>query len=322
MADISNTGQPSTQNYFIGRGSVYLAELANGAPQPWRFVGSVADLNIEADTSVIEHFTATTFARTKDAEVISQLSLNFNLTFDEWMYENLSEFFLGSTSTYDQTGGATVTPTGASGTPGAGSQFVFPGGGSGLQDKRVAGKYYDLYLNDDDDLILCGSGEGLSHEQRVYKIDPSYLRISGNTEGNGWSYDANTGQIYIEPGGSVDTDIQSALTSNPTAARHYLSLGYFNSTAGDVALPSFSASEMSAITSDQKTLAVKFIALNGNVQGEKHEIVLHQAKIRPQGSLGLINEDEFGQITLEGSLERNTKVDPDGGGYVTIRKIS
>ena len=105
--------------------------------------------------------------------------------------------------------------------------------------------------------------------------------------------------------GAVDSDIYKAFAVEYTGA-----------------LPTYVVSEMSAVTSDQKNLAVKFIAINGNVQGEKHEIVLHQVKIRPQGSLGLINEDEYGQITLEGSVERNADVDPDGGGYITIRKIS
>lgn len=314
MADISSTGQSSTQNYFIGRGSVYLAELVNGTPQAWRAVGNVADLNVEADTSVIEHFSSQTFARTKDAEVISQLSLNFNITFDEWMYENLSEFFLGSTETYTQPG-AGVTPAAGSQTLGDGSQFVFPNdNNTTVSDLTIGGRYYDIYT-DGVNLYLGDVNNGFTHEQRVYNIDPNELVISGNAFRNGWGYDENTGQVFIEAGGAVEVD---ALARRAAETAPVLALGM---TYG-VALPTFTMSEMSAITSDQKTLAVKFLAINGNVQGEKHEIILHQAKIRPQGSLGLINEDEFGQITLEGSLERNTVVDPDGGGYVTIRKIS
>lgn len=315
MADISSTGQSSTQNYFIGRGSVYLAELIDGTPQAWRAVGNVADLNVEADTSVIEHFSSQTFARTKDAEVISQLSLNFNITFDEWMYENLSEFFLGSTETFQQAGAGQTPAAASSASIGAGSQFIFSTPASGISDTSIGGRYYDLYYVGGN-LVIGSADQGYTHEQRVYNIDPAELTISGNAHRAGWVYDQNTGQIFIEDGGLVDIAALADIALDPNATVGILGVTY------GAALPSFTMSEMSAITSDQKTLAVKFIAINGNVQGEKHEIILHQAKIRPQGSLGLINEDDFGQITLEGSLERNTVVDPDGGGYVTIRKIS
>ena len=80
--------------------------------------------------------------------------------------------------------------------------------------------------------------------------------------------------------------------------------------------------QMRANTKEQAIVALKFVALNANVSGEKHEMIIHQAKIRPQGSLALIQEDDFGQIVLEGSMEQNSAVDPVGGGFYTIRKIA
>ena len=257
MADISSTGQSSTQNLFIGRGSVYLAELINGTPQGWRAVGNVADLNVEADTSVIEHFSSQTFARTKDAEVISQLSLNFNITFDEFMYENLSEFFLGSTGSFSQ---STATPNAGSTTIGAGSQFVYPNSlttaSGGPSDTRVGGRYYDIYITADDDLVIGSADLGFTHEQRVYKIDPAQLTIDGQSEGSGWSYDQDSGQIFIEAAGAVEA---AALRVSDAELYKASTVAY------GAALPSFTANEMAAITSDQKTLAVKFLAINGNV---------------------------------------------------------
>lgn len=330
MASISSTGQSSTQNYYIGRGCVFLAELKDGRPTTWREVGNVADLTIEADSSTIEHFSSKGFTRVKDSEVLGEVSYNFSLTMDEFMYENLATFFLGTADKYTN-GSLSAGLVGDDfneWSAGTGSRFTVPNQNTSnsdpLDDDQIGGRYYDLHVIEESgtgthSLVIGGGPAGLTQETRVYDMDMSGVTILGNAVGSGWTYEPGEGQIFIEKGGALETAIIAAQGS--TTASRYFSQAVVIPSGSTTLARAIELDQMSANTKDQATVAVKFIALNGNVAGEKHEMVIHQAKLRPQGSLGVIQEDDFGQIVLEGSMEQNGVADPSGGGFYTVRKI-
>jgi len=83
---------PLVDAYYIGKGVVSIqleGEIA------YRDIGNVPVFEFEPDITVLPHFSARYGVRSKDLEVVQEMSANLNLTIDEWTYDNLLLAFMG-----------------------------------------------------------------------------------------------------------------------------------------------------------------------------------------------------------------------------------
>jgi len=87
---------PLVDNYYIGKGVVSIqleGELA------YRDIGNVPVFEFEPDITTLAHYSARYGVRSKDLEVVQEMSANLNLTLDEWSYDNLMLAFMGEVVT-------------------------------------------------------------------------------------------------------------------------------------------------------------------------------------------------------------------------------
>jgi len=90
--------------YFSGQGKAYIAEVTNGIPGAFRFVGSVPELNIEFETDTLEHKEATSGQRLTDLRLLIEKNASVSMTLEEFDKENLALALFGDHS--DLAGGS------------------------------------------------------------------------------------------------------------------------------------------------------------------------------------------------------------------------
>ena len=340
MAGISKTGHGSTENHFLGRGCVFLAELdTTGAPGAWRELGDTCVLEVEADTSTIEHFSCKNFNRVKDAEYISQITFDVSLTVDELSYENFAEFFVGTTSKTDNANNV-ASPSNAA----PGGSFYVPNNAvaasDAVQDTRVSGRWYDIYISSGGDIVIGPDPTTASRLRRVYNITnlspvivngvsfaTQDITVNSVLPANTLGLDPADGMIFVPSSTSpVATEAATgALFDGYANTQGLLALGsrfvdiMTNAADGmqSVAFTVGKLDRMTGFTGEQKIFALKFRAFNGTKAGEVHELLIHQIRLRPTGTIGFIQEEEIGQIELAGSIEANAL-----NGYFDLVKVS
>jgi len=100
MPGINLTGKANTQDYNIGRGSIYLSDLdSTGRPVAYRFVGNCPEFRITMSTETQKHFSSIEGLKQKDAEVVITEEMDLQFTFDEINFDNLAEQLSGETAT-------------------------------------------------------------------------------------------------------------------------------------------------------------------------------------------------------------------------------
>lgn len=321
MAGINSTGTSSSSNYVIGRGCVFISILdSNNNPVAWRELGNAPDFEVEADTSVIEHFSSKNAARVKDAEVISEISLDFSLTLEELTFDNYSEFFLGKAGTY-------LEPSGnAGGAPYTGD-FTFPVLNGTSPDPQPSGRHYGIYFDGTNMFVGTDGSSITTHAQKLYGLDPAQMTITSpgtsttfTVAGGDFTYDPISGDIFVPFSDSTPGALDFLMFTEGVAVGTDGAYATMEFEYGD-AFGGGRYEQIEGLVSAQRNVALKFIQLNGNLDGEAIEIVLHRAKLRPQGTLSFINDEDFGQLPLEGALESNEAYDSTGGGFITIRRI-
>lgn len=83
---------PLVDAYYIGKGIVSI-QLEDDVA--YRDLGNVPVFEFEPDITTLPHYSARYGVRSKDLEVVQEMSANLNLTLDEWTYENLMLAFMG-----------------------------------------------------------------------------------------------------------------------------------------------------------------------------------------------------------------------------------
>lgn len=83
---------PLVDAYYIGKGVVSI-QLDDDIA--YRDMGNVSAVNFEPDITTLPHFSSRYGVRTKDLEVVQEMSATVALTLDEWTYDNLLLAFMG-----------------------------------------------------------------------------------------------------------------------------------------------------------------------------------------------------------------------------------
>lgn len=97
---LNTTGAANTNDYRIGRGTLYAAPLdaVTGRPHEYRDLGNVSDFVLTLSTDKQEHSSSRSGLKVVDKSVVINQKLTLKITLDELNFDNLALFFSGSTS--------------------------------------------------------------------------------------------------------------------------------------------------------------------------------------------------------------------------------
>lgn len=77
-------------SYFSGQGKLFVAELTNGLPGPFRWVGNVPDFKPTFETSKLEHKESFSGQRLLDKTITTEVKAKVSATLEDWSAPNLA----------------------------------------------------------------------------------------------------------------------------------------------------------------------------------------------------------------------------------------
>lgn len=178
MPGMNTSGKANTQDYNIGRGSIFLSDLdSTGRPVAYRFVGNCPEFRITMSNETAKHFSSIEGLKQKDAEVVITQEMDVQFTFDEINFENLAEQLSGETASKSNTAAASAI--------------------TGVNNVNVTAKarWYDLYAP------TSGAPATDTSGARIY--DVGVVTITGKTEGTDFEVDRKMGRIFIPAGSTI-----------------------------------------------------------------------------------------------------------------------
>lgn len=289
MPGINPTGLPDTDDYNLGRGTVYFALLDGTTKLPisYRDLGNAPEFSISVETETLEHQSSRQGLKITDKEVLISQKVNLSLTLDEINFQNLAILLSGTA--HDQTGPAPATVNGAvAGTAGLVSNWI-------PLAKVDLGKWYDLST------LIEGTGD------RMYDLTPSDVQLEENPAGGAlsqatdYTLDAEMGRIFLLTSGTIDDSKGLDLT---VAAK-----------AG-----AFRIDEVRALQATAIVGALKFISENPANADKQTEYLFHQVSLKAEGDFSLIG-DEFTQMQFTAVAETQAIGSPDSP-TLTIRTLN
>ncbi|MCP4897880.1 MAG: hypothetical protein GY906_12985 [bacterium] len=271
MPGINPTGKPNTNDYNLGRGKVYFADiLSDGSPGAYRDLGNSPEFNITVESETLEHQSSMQGLRVTDNEVVISQKVGLSITLDEINFQNLAMFVSGDYST-GPTNPAVAGITSYSWITTAKHGGVTLGAWYDVVDPNGV-RAYDIKGAD---LIL------------TEPVGPTVL-----VENTDYTVDEHMGRVFFLTTASniVDADdCDLELTANVTAA---------------------ATDEVRALTKSEFSGALKFVSENPADADHQTEYQFHQVQLQAEGDFGLIS-DEFTQMQMTGTAETNTDADPD-----------
>lgn len=277
------TGKPNTNDYLLGRGAVFVAELdVNDKPLAWRHFGNVTSFTLTASAETLEHISSLEGLATKDKEVVTSQGLDFAFTGDEWNAENIADFVSGEVvaHTNPSVAGFTIWTLVAAG-------------------KITLGRWYD---------ITTSAGERayntLAANVAIATTNASPVTLVKDTD---YELDEEMGRFFLKPGsaalataiGNVE-GLTVTLTANGSAK---------------------AVTETRALTQSAKKVAIKFIGKNPANNDKQYELQIHKTQLAADGDASLISEQEWATMSFTGSAERNTAVDTDSP-FASFREVA
>lgn len=100
---MSNIISPNADNYTLGKGVVYFAKGKTGGGNEGELdLGNSPNFGVSLDITRLEHFSSRSGLRTKDKDIISELSPGLTFTLDEINSDNIALLFLAESSVVNQ----------------------------------------------------------------------------------------------------------------------------------------------------------------------------------------------------------------------------
>lgn len=280
---LNTTGTPSTANYVLGRGVVYISPLSNGATTGFIDLGNAPAFSASVDVEELLHQSSRSGTRVTDKRVIISRTVSLSLTVDEITHDNLALFFVGSTSS-----AANSVLTADIGTTGDNSTAVTFAAANGWSK----GRWYNM-VDGNGDRFSLASATGVVIVNDAAGT-PAALSSSDYT------LDLDMGRVFIHHDATADvTKTLGVLveSDNQSAARATIQ-------------------KVEALKGTNTEYAVKFVMENPANNDEPLEFLFHSVQLAADGELALIG-DEFSQIQLSGTAQ----VD-DNGDTLTITGLS
>lgn len=283
MAGPNTTGVPKTEDYNLGRGVLYFAELDSTTQRPiaYRDLGNSPDFKISIDLESLEHQSSRQGLKVVDKQVVISQKCSVTFSLDEVNHENLSAFFSGEKSTHTNVSVA-----------GFAEHLMVADG-----DLEV-GRWYD---------IVNSSGS------RAYDIDATKLNVDTNetvqvtlVKDTDYTLDATMGRIFIKSTStkaataiSAGKGLQVTLTADATAA---------------------AVNEVRTLNSTGIIGALKFIGANPADEDKQTEYQFHKVTLKASGEFALIGDD-WTQMTFSAAAESNTLASSTSP-TLTIRNVA
>lgn len=272
MPGIRESGQHNTDDYSLGRGKVYFAELdSDDLPKGYRDLGNATEFMISVEKEELDHYSSREGLKKVDKQVVVSQKVSLSLTLDEINFENLAMFFSGASASRDNEGDTGVT-------------------GSSNVTVVTQGRWYDLY-----DESGGASSSTEPQGNRIYDIgDVTISPAAGGSamvEGTDFTVDKELGRIFVVDGGDMvagDYDVDIAVNATSTEKVHVVK----------------------SLTHSGLVGALKFVASNPADGDKWTEYQFHQVRMTADGDLSLIG-DEWTTLQLSGAAESNEAADAD-----------
>lgn len=288
MPGLNTTGAPNTRDYTLGRGIVRLANLtAAGLPDSsgFRDLGNSPEFNINVSVEDVRHQSSRTQLKFTDKRCTVSQEVGITFILDEMNFQNLSDFFSGSTETHDNPHDTT---------------WVLHEN-STITSSVVLGNWYQLF----DEGLIDAHGAN-----RVYSLEAAGVVFAFESNPN------PTGTVLVE-GTDFELDKEMGLVRFLPAAVDIAAgdaVGWIISTG---ATTPQDLDQVNALIRADVTGALLFIQTNACDEGNKQEYLFHKVSLSADGDLPLIG-DEIQTASFTGVAEVNSGV-IDTSQVLTVR---
>jgi hypothetical protein len=266
----SKTGVPNSNEYQIGGGKLYLADLlTDGQPGAFRFVGNVPTITLSEATETYAHMSSTVPVPVQDYSAITKITGSGKFSLEHMSAENMALFFLGDVAAYVNpaiAGLADVSMVAA----GAGNLKVL----SWYQVRNAAGH------------PVFGITSTNAIAIKTTNVSPKTL-----TKDTDYTVDAVSGMIFI---------LSTADTLGAAAAGEGLTV----TLTADAAATA--VDQVSVLSDTSKKVAMRLISYN-SADGNKITIFdFHKVSLAPDGDTNLITT-EISPLPMSFGIEENAK---------------
>lgn len=267
MPGVNTSGKPSTENLYLGRGSIELAVInpTTYKPYDFRMIGNANAFSLNLETEKLEHQSSRSGVRTVDREIILQQKVGVSITMDEVMnFDNLAVFLSGQAE-------------------------------KGVANAAAAGNFSDV-------LQVSAAKKGRSFSlvtaagARLFDARGTIVVKSGALGGGAGSATTLTAGTHYEIDrvwGTIFLLEAATHTDGHAIWASYTSLG----TEAVV-------DQVTMLTVSKTSAFLRFKGINPANSDRKVLVELHSVSLSADGELGLIGE-EFGEMSLTGVAERN-----------------
>lgn len=234
-----------TNNYVFGRGQLFLNLYAAGVFEGRRFIGNCPSFNLSVESEIFEHVSSTSGIQTTDLKVTKSTKFSGQIVCDDMQPENMALFLVGSQATLSQV----ATPV--------------------TNEAIVVNKGFHFQLG-----LTVSNKVGIRDVTSVVVTD-----VAGTTTyvlNTDYKLDADSGMIYIIPGGAITNGQTIHVDYTPTAgSRPYIQSGDSGSLQGEI------------------------FFVSDNANGDNRDVRIPLATISPSGELPFITADDIGAITFD-----------------------
>lgn len=239
--------KPASNNIVLGAGYLYFDKFdADGNRTGERYLGDTPGFEIDVQSTNLEVFDSDGPIAEKIRDIATQVNRTANIVCRNISSENLALFLIGEATTIDQ-------------------------GTSPVTDERITvqtGQWYQLGQSDTDPV-------GVRDVSSVsVTTDPDGAAGSA-TLGDDYTVDAETGRLYIVPGGAISDDDEIGVDYTP----------------GDVEFSQVATDNLGA-----KEGAIRFVA--HNTEGANRDAYIPSVSVRPNGAMAWKSRDTVASMNL------------------------
>lgn len=274
MAGINTTGIPTPDDYNLGRGRIFAAELAvDDKPLAFRELGNCTSFTLNVEDETLEHQSSMEGLKTTDKEVTVSKKASATVELDEINFDNMAYFFGGTVTTFNNPAGSNGATIGGSGS----EVELISAANGGLE----LGRWYDLYD---------------ASNVRVYDIVAADVNLVED-------YGGTPNALTLNTDFKVDEKMGRVMVLSTGGATAGLSLGYYLTQSK--ASPASTVEELQGLQETSKTVCLKFISENPADNEKQTEVQLHKISLKAEGDFALIGDD-WTTMSMSGACERST----------------
>jgi hypothetical protein len=282
MPGINSSGAPNTRDYVLGRGRIYFGKLTAAGlldSDGLRDLGNAPEFTVSMTVEDITHQSSRSGLKITDARCTISQEVGLAFQLDELNFQNLADFFAGTTSVYDNPHDTTWT-----------------GHETAIVSAAIKiGRWYELRTPGGARVYNLDAGS------LVYSFEEDPAGTPATLAANDYEIDEQLGLVrFLSTGTTTLADGDTVGWAITTAA----------AAAQDV-------DQVNALQVAQVSGVLVFVQENACDGDHKTEFRFHKVSLSADGDLSAIS-DEFGTLNFTGVAEVNSGV-TDTSKVLTIR---